>query len=81
MIYCMQGRHAFIIFEGARLGGGGGLVTRHVTHSNHNSIYVLFNFFLLFIWNIPKRINYIMKYLDSHLYRSIVGDGQSNLIM
>ncbi len=34
--------------------------------------------------NIAKHINYITKYLDSHLYRlcwSIVGDGQSNLIM
>ncbi len=77
---CSQGRHALIIFEGARIWGGGG---RHVTHSSHNSTYVLFTFFL-FIRNIPKRINYIMKYLDSHLYWlcwSIVGDGQSNLLI
>ncbi len=29
----------------------------------------LFYFIIIFIWNIPKRINYILKYLDSHLYR------------
>ncbi len=42
--------------------GGGGC--------RHNSTYVLmFNFFFpLFIQNIPKRSNCIMKYLDSHLY-------------
>ncbi len=64
--------HALIIFERARVcvGGGG----RHVTHSSHNSAYALmfYLFLLIFILNIPKRINYIMKYLDSHLYRLLV---------
>ncbi len=39
---------------------------------------------IIFIQNIPKRINYMMNYLDSHLCRllvDLVGDGQSNLIM
>ncbi len=44
----------------------------HVTHSSHNINYVLF-IFSYFIQNIPKRSNYIMKYLDCHL------DGQSSL--
>ncbi len=69
------GRYALIIFEGARVGGGGG----------HNSTYFLFYLFIfLFIRNIPKRINYIMKYLDSHLYYvswSIACSAQSSLIM
>ncbi len=63
--------HALIIFERARVGGGGG---RHVTHSSHNSADALmfYLFLLIFIRNIPKCINYIMKYLDSHLYRLLV---------
>ncbi len=64
-VTCTQERHALIIFDGARVGGGGG---RHVTHSSHNSTYVYFIVFL-FIWNIPKRINYITKYLNCHLNR------------
>ncbi len=62
--------------------GGVGRVSRHVTHSSHNSI--LFYLVISFIGNIPKHINYIMKYLDSHIYRllvDLVGDGQSSLIM
>ncbi len=43
--------------------GGGGC---HVTHSSHNSTYILL-FFLFLIQNIPKSINYIKKYLVSHL--------------
>ncbi len=31
--------------------------------------HLCFIYVFLFIQNIPKRINYIMKYLDSHLYR------------
>ncbi len=58
----ISGGHARIIFQEARVGGGG----RHVTHSSQNS-NVLFIF--PFIRNIPKRINYIIKYLDSHLYK------------
>ncbi len=61
-----------------RGGGGGGGGGRHVTHSSHNSTYVLF------FYSKRSQTHYIMKYLDSHLYRlcwSIVGDGQSNLIM
>ncbi len=65
-----QGCHALIILRG-HWGGGG----CHVTHSSHNSTYVLFYF--IFIQNIPKHINYIMKYLDCHLDN----DGQSSLIM
>ncbi len=61
--YCFQGRHVLIIFAGARVGGGG----RHVTHQPQQ--HLCFNYLFLFIRNIPKRINYIMKYLDSHLYR------------
>ncbi len=41
-------------------------------------------FFFLFIRNIAKCMNYIMKYLNSHLYRlcwSLVGNGQNNLII
>ncbi len=64
-VTCTQERHALIIFDGARVGGGGG---GHVTHSSHNSTYVYFIFFL-FIRNIPKRINYITKYLNFHLNR------------
>ncbi len=40
---CTQGRHALIIFEGARVGG-----VHHVTHSIHNSTYILFIFSFLF---------------------------------
>ncbi len=62
--------HSCTIFEGARGGGGG----RHVTHSSHNSPYVFY--VILFIRNISKHINYIMKYVDSHpVSWSIVGDG------
>ncbi len=39
-----QGRHALIIFEGARMRGGGGGVARHLTHSSHNSTFVLIFF-------------------------------------
>ncbi len=59
--------------------GGGGLVMWHTAATTALTIYLF-----IFIQNIPKRINYIMKYLDYHLYRllvDIVGDGQSNLIM
>ncbi len=42
-----QGRHAIIIFEGARFGRGG----YHMTHSSDNSIYVF-----LFIQNIPNAL-------------------------
>ncbi len=37
-------------------------------------------FILFFIQNIPKRINYIMKYLDSHLYRLSRGENQKGEI-
>ncbi len=73
-----QGHHALIIFEGARVGGGG----HHVTHCSHNSTYVLFIFSFL-IETFPNALT-IMKYLYSLLYRlcwSMGGDGQSNLIM
>ncbi len=71
-----QGRHALIICEGG--------MGRHVTHSSHNSTYVLFIFSFLFetfpntltiSWNIL-----ILTFID-YVSRSIVGDGQSNLIM
>ncbi len=74
----MQGRHAFIIFEGARVffwGGGSSCDTQQPQQ------HLCFIYFFIFIRNIPKHINYIMKYLDSHLYRllvDLVGDGQSN---
>ncbi len=61
-------------FWGGKNGGGGG--GRHVTHSSQQHLCSIY--FFLFIQNIPKRINYIMKYFDSHLYRlcwSILGDG------
>ncbi len=69
-------------FWGGTSWGGGG---RRVTHSSHNSTYVLFIIYLLFfIQNISKRINYIMKYLDSYLSRllvDLVSDGQSKLTL
>ncbi len=68
--------------RGHELGGGGG-VDGSSCDTAATTAYVLFYFFL-FIRNILKCINYIMKYLDSHLYRllvDLVGDGQSNLIM
>ncbi len=68
-----------LFLRGARVWGAG----CHVTHSSHNSTYVLFSYFL-FIGNIPKQINYIIKYLDSRVYRllvDLVGDGQSSLMM
>ncbi len=61
------------------MGGGGVLSCDTQQHLG------LLLFIYLFMRNIPKRINYIMKYLDSHFYRfivgSIVGDSQSNLII
>ncbi len=70
MHYCVQGRHALIIFEGAR--GGGGVVMWHTAAT------IALVFSPLFIQNIPKHINYrpIMKYLDCHLDF----DGQSSLM-
>ncbi len=73
----MQGRHALIIFEGARVGGGGGGSSCDTQQPQQHLCFIYF----IFIWNIPKCINYIMKYLDSHLYRlamlvHLVGDGQ-----
>ncbi len=62
-----QGRHALIIFEGARVGGGGSWCD---THQPQKHLFYLFIF--LFIWNIPKPITYIIKYFDSHLYRLLV---------
>ncbi len=44
-------------------GGGGGFIC------DNKSDLIWFDLFFLFIQNIPIRINYIMKYLDSHLYR------------
>ncbi len=73
----MQGRHALIIFEGARVGGGG----RHVTHSSHNSTYVLFFLFetfpnaLTISWNIL-----ILTFIDYVSWSIVGGDGQSNVI-
>ncbi len=61
---------------------GGGVVVVIMWHTAATT--ARFIYFFLFIRNIPKRINYIMKYLDFHLYRlcwPIVGDGQSNLKM
>ncbi len=43
-------------------GGGGGVIMWHTS-----AIKALMFFFFL---NIPKRINYIMKYIDSHFYVS-----------
>ncbi len=64
-------RHALIVFEGARVGGGGG---RHVTHSGHNSTYyLLFPFLfetspnaLILSWNILilTFINYVLWAMD-----------------
>ncbi len=55
---------------------GGGIVIWHTAATmalwHNGTIY-----FFLFIQNIPKRINYIMKYIDCH--RDY--DGQSSLIM
>ncbi len=67
-VTCTQERHALIIFDGARAGGGGGggFVMWH-TAATIALIFILFVF--LFIQNIPKRINYITKYLDFHLNR------------
>ncbi len=70
-----------LFLRGHKLGGGGGC---HVTHSSHNSTYVLFIFPFLFetfpnaltiSWNIL-----ILTVID-YVSWSIVGDGQSNLIM
>ncbi len=64
-----------LFLRGQEWGGGGG-GGRHVTHSSQQHLCSIY--FFLFIQNIPKRINYIMKYFDSHLYRlwwSILGDG------
>ncbi len=47
-------------FEGARVESCG---------TQQPQQHLCFIDFFLFIQNIPKRINYIMKYLDSHLYR------------
>ncbi len=66
-----------LFLRGHELGGGG----HHVTHSSHNS--TCFIYFFLFIRNIPKRINYIIKYSILILtfidYVDLVGDGQSIL--
>ncbi len=84
---CEQG---LIIFEGARVGGG-----RHVTHSSHNSTYVLVLFIYLFVYlliyfsflfeTFPNTISWnmnilILTFID-YVSLSIVGDGQSSLIM
>ncbi len=66
-----QGRHALIILRGHEcvcVCGGGGVVMWH-TAAIISLMFLCFIYFFLFIQNIPKRINYIMKYLDSHLYR------------
>ncbi len=53
-----------LFLRGHELGWGG----RHMTHQPRKHLcFILYLFY--FIWNIPKRINYIMKYPDSHLYR------------
>ncbi len=43
--------------------GGGGVVMWHTAATTA----LIFFYFIFFIRNIPERINYIMKYLDSHL--------------
>ncbi len=54
-----------LFFRGHELGGGGG----SSCDTQQPQLHLCFLYFFLFILNIPKRINYIMKYLDSHLYR------------
>ncbi len=56
-----------LFLRGQELGGGGGGVI--MWHTSATKALMFYLFIFLFIWNIPKRMNYIMKYLDSHLYR------------
>ncbi len=66
-----------LFFERARVGCGGG---RHVRHSSHNCTYVSFIFSFLFktftkTLTISRNILILSFYL-----RSIVDDGQKNVI-
>ncbi len=54
-----------LFLRGHELGGGGG----GGGVSSCDTQHLCFIYFFIFIQNILKRINYIMKYLDSHLYR------------
>ncbi len=75
------GRHALIILRGHELGGRGGGSS---CDTQQPQLHLCFIIFFLFIRNIPKHMNYIMKCLDSHLYRllvDLVRYGQSSLII
>ncbi len=68
-----------LFLMGHEWGGGG----RHVTHSSHNSTYVLFIFSFLFE-TFPNALTIslnilILTFID-YVSKSIVGAGQSNVI-